>query len=304
MKDKIIVGLSVLVLAMSAYLIYDSANSGLSKAEVESELSDIKTEYTVIQKDLEQNLKSLAVNNEVINAQKKKIENILRKSEITEAELFEAKKLLREISQNVLEEYQRRVQYLQDEKEKLLSKEGSSESELAALQNRLLALEQSKNELSKNYQNEKKENEKKSQLLGYASSLSLSNFELKSYKVRNSGKEIETEKASRISKIKVSFDINENPLAESGSKELFIVVHRPDGQIAKFNNTSSGIFVAEGKKMTYSDKIVVNYSKGFSKSVAFDWENDEFARGEYSIEVYQKTPKRTAKIGGARKILE
>ena len=304
MKDKLIIGLSILVLLMSAYLIYDSSTSGLSEAEVQTELSSLKTEYSVIQKDLEHNLTSLSINNEVITAQKKKIENILKKSEITESELLEAKKLIREVSQSVLEEYQKRVQFLQTEKERLTSEGVSNEQELLALQSKLNNLENSKNEITKNYQVEKKESDKKTVLLSYASTLSLSNFDLRSFKVRSSGKEVETDKASRISKIKVSFDINENILAESGAKELFIVVHKPDGSIANFSNTPSGTFVSEGKKMTYSDKIVVNYIKGNLKPVLFEWENDEFARGEYTIDVYENSQKRIAKIGGAKKTLE
>ena len=51
---------------------------------------------------------------------------------------------------------------------------------------------------------------KKDELINYASKLSLSNFMLRSFKVRNSGKEVETDKASRIDHIKFSFDINDN----------------------------------------------------------------------------------------------
>jgi hypothetical protein len=41
---------------------------------------------------------------------------------------------------------------------------------------------------------------------------------LRSFKVRNSGKEVETDKASRIDRIKFSFDINDNILSKEWSK--------------------------------------------------------------------------------------
>ena len=83
MKEKIIIILSLLVLGLAGYLIYDNANKGMTKAEVQSELNDLKSEYEFIQKDMEVNLNSLNISNKLIFAQKKKIENILKKNEIS-----------------------------------------------------------------------------------------------------------------------------------------------------------------------------------------------------------------------------
>lgn len=304
MKDKIIIVLSILVLALSGFLVYDSFTTGMSTAEVKSEFADLKTEYQVIQKDLEFNINSLKLNNEVIDAQKKKIENILKKSEITEAELTEAKQLMRSISANVMDEYQKRVNFLQDEKEKLLTESLINENQLNELNNKVNSLELAKKDITNRYTKEKADSDKKTVLLSYASTLTLSNFELKSYKVRNSGKEIETEKASRISKIKVSFIMNENQIAESGNKELYIVVKNPDGSISNFDNVPSGTFVSGGKNLIYSDRININYTKGETKPVEFEWNRSEFKRGDYSIEVYENNQKKITKIGGARKTLE
>lgn len=297
MKDKMLIALGVLVLVLSGFLVYESAFSGMSKAEVKTEFEDLKQNYEFLQRDLEQNIVGLQINNKTILAQKQKIETLLKKSDITEAELEVAKKIMKSISQSVLDEFNHKVKGLQVEKQKLTD-------ESTETQNLLLDLNKKITVLESQYKTEKKESEKKTVLLNYASSLSLSNFDLKGVKVRNSGKEVETDKASRIDKIKVNFDINDNPLANSGKKELYISVYKPDGQLASFENGNGGIFAGNGLKQPYSDKIIVDYTKGNKNTVEFDWSHFEFSKGDYKIEVYEKTPNRFAKIGGSVKKLE
>ena len=115
---------------------------------------------------------------------------------------------------------------------------------------------------------------------------------------------METEKASRIEKIKVSFDINDNPIAREGKKDLYIVVKNPDGDLQTFTNTTSGTFISGGKYTPYSDKISVNFQRGDPKTVEFEWDGEDFKKGKYSIEVYENNSKKISKIGGAIKTLE
>lgn len=304
MKNTLIIILSVLVVALAGYLFYDNLNKGLSVAEVKSELSDLKTDYEYIQKDLEMNLNSLKISNNIIFTQKKKIENILKKSNITETELEEAKRLMRSISMSVLQQYQTNVKYLEEEKQKLTLESDATEVQLDVLNKKIKNIELLKNEINTKYISEKNESAKKTKLLGYASNLSLSNFSLQGIKVRNSGKEVETNKASRINKIQVSFDINENKIAESGMKEFFLVVFTPDGNLATFQNGNPGSFALNGSKIPYSDRITFDYEKGKIQPIHFEWTNDDFKKGNYVIEVYENNPNMVKKIGGAIKKLE
>ncbi len=304
MKNTIIVILSVLLVGLAGFLVYDNLNEGMSKAEVQSELSDLKADYQYIQKDLEMNLNSLNISNNMIFTQRKKIENILKKSSITETELEEAKRLMRSISQSVLEQYKTNVKYLEEEKQKLTAESNATEIQLANLTTKIKNIELLKNEINTKYIYEKAESDKKTNLLSYASNLSLSNFTLQGIKVKNSGREIETDKASRINKIHVSFDINENKIADSGMKEFFLVVFTPDGNLATFENGTSGSFALNGSKIPYSDRISFDYTKGESKTISFEWKNEDFKKGNYVIEVYENNPKKVTKIGGAIKKLE
>ena len=87
----------MLVLGLSGFLIYDSATEGMSRAEAQKQLMNLKSDYKYIQRDLEYSIKKLNINSELIAIQQQKIESLLRKNEITEAELNEAKNLMQEI---------------------------------------------------------------------------------------------------------------------------------------------------------------------------------------------------------------
>ncbi|MDO4224618.1 MAG: hypothetical protein Q4C75_01845 [Bergeyella zoohelcum] len=312
MKDKgIIAVLSFFVLGLLGYIGYQKVNEGMTEAEMKSEMQSIKSDYELLQRDLEKNMNNLHLSNEIINAQKEKIEAIFSKSKITEAELEEAKKLMKSISNGVMEEYQRRVKNLQIDKDSLSKINENTEGKLLGLNKKILeletaktAIETAKTMVDKKYTAEKKESERKTILLKQASALSLSNFTLKSIKVRNNGKEVETSRASRIDKIKVSFDINENFIAEEGAKDLYIVVYKPDETIATFENAAGGLITSNGRDIKYSDKIVINYVKQSENTIEFEWKGTEFQRGKYQIDVYQKMPKDVVKIGGAAKNLE
>ena len=304
MQKKLIYILATLAALLIGFIVYTELFPRKSKEEVKKETNDLKKEYEFMKKDLELNLNIVNSSNTLIFAQKKRIEELLSKSELTEEELAEAKKLVRSISQGVLNEYQTQLQTSKSEAEKLNTENVQNKEYIESLNSRLNNMEVQKKEINTKYIFEKIESDRKSNLLSYASNLSLSNFILSGFKVRSSGKEVETDKASRIDKIKMSFDINDNLIAESGEKELYIVVYKPDGTLATFENRSSGTISVNNKNIQYSDKISVDYQKDITKNVEFEWLNDDFKKGSYTIEIYENNSKKISKIGGTIKKLE
>lgn len=300
MKNNIIITLSALVLALSGYLIYDASTNGFSEVEAKNELNDLKNDYKFLRKDLENSISKIHKNNELINAQKQKIEYLLAKNEISEKELEIAKKLMQSISMSVLEEYQRRIAHLEEEKRKL----SDENLVITHLNSKIKNLELNHKKINEKYLLEKKASTKKTELLRYASGLSLSNLNLKGIRVRNSGREVETDRASRINKLKMSFDINGNPLAEAGNKQLYIVMKNKDGVAQKLNGTN-GNFVYNGANIAFSDKVSVPYHKTESTPIQLEWTTTELQKGEYEIEIYHNTSgNKFVKIGGITKKLD
>lgn len=304
MKTKLIVVLSTLVLGLSGFMLYDSLNNELSQAEIQEQFSDLKSDYEFIQKDLEVAVNDANFSNKEIIAQKKRIETLLKKNNISQEELMEAKKIMRNISQTFIKNYQNKLIVLNNQVTTLDTEKQKLREENEKVTTEVVVLKDKVSELDRKIENEKVISKKKDELINYASKLSLSNFILRSFKVRNSGKEVETDKASRIDRIKFSFDINENILSKDGQKVLYMLIKKPSGEIATFSNKTSGVFNYNNRKMLYSDKTTLNYQKGQDQKLEFVWDNEDFSRGDYIMEVYEQMPNNTVMIGKVTKTLE
>lgn len=183
-------------------------------------------------------------------------------------------------------------------------KKNTDEKELQELQKKIVTLQNEQKNINQKYNRNKLESQKKDNLITYASKLSLSNFILKGAKVKGSGKEVETDRAHRIDRINISFDINENLLVSSGNKTIFIRILSSDGAFQKFQGKNSGNFFADGASRTYSDKTSVKYIQGQPQTVELQYDGDNFQKGDYILEVYENTKSGNVLIGKATKTLE
>lgn len=127
------------------------------------------------------------------------------------------------------------------------------------------------------------QNEKLAQTVERGQKLVIVNLKTIAVKERNSGKQIETDKASRTDKLKVSFTIAENSLAKSGVREYYVQV------IDAANNV-----LGEKKSVTFNDKLLT-YS--FISKVKYDnntvdvyeeLSGNDFAKGKYYINIFNK----------------
>ena len=303
MKTKIIIVLSVLVIGLSGILLYESLNTEMSEIEIRQQFSHLKDEYKQIEKDLDMAINDLEINNQEIIAQKEKIGRLIRKNNITEEELNQAKKMMKNLLEVVLKSYKSKVRNLEE-------KEGGLVKEKESLAQQILKIQKKVEEINERYNKEKRSSKMKEHIIrekegqiNYASRLILSNFILNGFKVRNSGKEIQTDKASRIDRIKVSFDIVPNKLVESGIKKIYTIIKKPSGDIVTFVNQDTGEFIFENKRMKYSDELKFSYTSGEEKTLEFTWDNEDFERGDYVMEVYEKTKNEIVLIGKAIKSL-
>lgn len=101
------------------------------------------------------------------------------------------------------------------------------------------------------------QNEDLAKTVEKGSKLSVLNLQTAAYKLKSSGKEIATDKASRANVLKISFTIAENSIAKSGDKDYYIQV------IDSKNNV-----LGEKKTETYGEKTLT-YS--FAKTI--DYQN-------------------------------
>jgi hypothetical protein len=88
----------------------------------------------------------------------------------------------------------------------------------------------------------------------------------------------------------VSFKLDENRIAPSGNKDLYVCVTGPDGKPITMPDAGSGSFTTrdEGDKV-FTKQVSVNYTQGQALPVSFDWKpsNGKFLEGDYKIQIYQ-----------------
>lgn len=116
-----------------------------------------------------------------------------------------------------------------------------------------------------------------------ASKLTITNLKASAFKLKSSGKQIETDKASRADALKISFTIAENKIAKSGDQTYYVQV------IDAENNV-----LGEKKSISFGDKLL-NYS--FVSTVKYNNKSLEitemlpgknFPKGNYFINIFDQ----------------
>ncbi|MBF7092386.1 hypothetical protein IUY40_12655 [Flavobacterium sp. ALJ2] len=125
------------------------------------------------------------------------------------------------------------------------------------------------------------QNEELAKTLEKGSKLSILNTKTAAYKLRSSGKQIETDKASRADVLKISFTIAENQIAKSGDKTYYVQV------IDSKNNVlgDKKIEYFGDKTLIYSFLTKVQYENK-TVNVSEDLPGKNFEKGTYFINIF------------------
>lgn len=118
--------------------------------------------------------------------------------------------------------------------------------------------------------------------------LHTSNIRLQVLHERNRGKEKQTDRARRADKMVITFDIDENRIAESGGKEIYVRIIAPGNKLRQFGDLSGTIRTVKGVEIPYSLLKEVHLTKNQPlRNVTVEWaQADSFAKGIYVIELY------------------
>ena len=115
------------------------------------------------------------------------------------------------------------------------------------------------------------------------SKLTVLNIQSSAYKVRSSGKEIATDKASRANMLRISFTIAGNEIAQSGDKTYYVQVI--DSKNNVLGEKKSVNF--DGKDLTYSFPSTVKYENK-TVQVSENLPGKDFQKGTYYVNVFDK----------------
>jgi len=154
--------------------------------------------------------------------------------------------------------------------------------------NQMLAIENAKVKQSLVVKEEAYEvlNKEKNEIEEIGSRLKARGFNISAIKIRSSGKEVETSKASRADALKIGFTIDDNQLAKAGQKEVFIKIIDPALNTMVEKTSTSGLFSHNGKSSVFTLKKVVDYRREAITQTVLWKKGSDFEPGNYAIEFY------------------
>jgi hypothetical protein len=270
-----------------------------SNLEITSELTEVKDLYNEASFRLDslmginETLSETANNSsqEIIKL-RAEISKILSNKKASDADLAKARTMIKQLNSKI-EGLSGEVDRLTEVNQELTSENASIKKNKEEVESNLAKTESEKADLRKELESTK----------DVASTLKASNINIVALNEKNSGKEKETTNAKKADKLRINFTLDENRMAESGTKELFVVIIDPDGKTVTYN-AGDAFIDRNGHRHPYTSKVSVNYSGGKSLPVSFDWKNDKtFTEGKYTIEIFHNGFKigeevRTLKKGG------
>jgi len=123
-------------------------------------------------------------------------------------------------------------------------------------------------------------------LISSGKSLQATSVSVDGIRLRNSGKQVETGRASKTELIKTCFSVLRNTIADTGNKTLFARIIAPDGKILPAKNGAvTGNF--EGAQENYSVKREIDY-QGAELAVCIFYEfQSEAIKGDYKVMLYE-----------------
>jgi len=206
-----------------------------------------------------------------INRLRSEIGIILKRKNLTQADLTEAKTKIDDL-QTMIDDLKTENSSLSDERTKL-------NGVLAQLNGEM-------NSLQQNMQKVNAENRDLAQKINEASVFIASEIKFAAVNVKADEKESETTQQKKANKFVTSFTVQNNIL-DLESAEVIVVITDPSGKSLNTEVWDAGSFETktDGRKI-YTLRVKFEYNKGEAKHLIFSMEPDSFEKGTYKISLY------------------
>ena len=289
-RNYVLVFLTIALLGTWAYIIWKTNKSNETIQQKDTVIATTTSEKDLLQKELEEatslydRIKTSSSNmmhskdsvigskERDINAKKEKIRQLLAKGESDKEAMAQARTLIRSLNSDI-DSYKNKIETLEGEKIVLTQEKAT--------------VTRQRDEVRKDLDSTQVALKQKEDLIDIGSTLHASNFSILGINEKGNGQEKETSTAKRVDKLRISFDLDENRITQTGLKNIYVCITGPDGNPISAAAYGSGKFTArDGQEKNYTQKLDVNYTQGQRQTVSFDFKGTEFQTGDYKIEVY------------------
>jgi myosin heavy subunit len=265
----------VALLGTNAYLYFRDKQESARFVSVNTEKDRLKLEVEKIEVELD-NVNQLnttlteKLQQEQQLARNKiyELKSALEKSQLTQGELSEAQREVKELRQFV-KNHQEQIAKLNQENLLLKSERDSLVNSVNQVNEKAEKLAQKNQELSKKIKE--------------GAALKAINMEVIAFRVRKSGKQVAVKNAGAAQKLDIRFGIAPNELVEKKYYKIYVRVFDPAGNLIADENN---MFDANKQQMQYSEMTTIAYEEQ-KELYILPWVNPtDFIKGTYSVILY------------------
>ncbi len=178
------------------------------------------------------------------------------------------------------------IAQLQEQNMMLATTNDSLNTTVGTLRDERETLVARQTELSDSVMTYTAQNKELSDKVSRASALKAQNFKVLAVTTKGKTRDKDEYKAKRVDKIKMLFDLPENPLTREERKDIYVRVLDPEGAVLSDDAMGSGEFEINGRETKYTARETVAYQNNNQKVEMLYDNSAEFRPGKYSIELY------------------
>ena len=275
--------------AILGLLVIGLVVSLVSRSSLKSDKEALEAEKEMQRLDFQAEVDSLMkVHNELKESYGELSLELAEKDSIIQADAVEIKKLLD--SQWDYNRIKKKVAALQDISQRYVRQMDSLYTvnrELVAENERIREEFQAERRQNTNLTRQKEELTNK---MNQAATMRISNYRAKAVRFKGSGKESDTDRASRAERIRIDFNVAANELIEPGTKMFYVRIADPKRAIISKGSGDEYSFKSNGETLQFTEKVRVNYDGTETAVRAYYVKPDayELMPGTYFIDVYEQ----------------
>jgi peptidoglycan hydrolase CwlO-like protein len=239
------------------------------KTKLQTELDSLESQIQTVNAGKEKLSKEMQAKNDSLQSKIKYLRGQLAKGKLTVAELAKAQEDVKQLRYFVTK-YTADIEELKKQNTSLTNERDTLKTNLASVSQKATTLE--------------KQNQDLDSKVKVGSAIKLATSDVVAYKIKGSGKEVDTKRSSVAKKIKINFTVASNDIAEKGMHDIFVRVIDPTGNL--ITTTDSGTFNADGQDLQFTYKTSIEF-KNDGSGYTIDWINPStFQKGDYTVMLY------------------
>ncbi|MBK6776848.1 MAG: hypothetical protein IPG74_13755 [Flavobacteriales bacterium] len=257
------------------YFLNKGSNTVEQQQEQIASISDDKDNVTKLLEDMLVQYDTLSTENEQLTAemaaQKQQIEDLMKKVKNGNYSLAKAKKEA-ETLRKIMKGYVVTIDSLNQANLALQADKANLTNELGVVSGEKAALEE--------------KSRSQEEIISRGAVLHTTAISAGALFLRDSGKQVDTERAKRAEMVKCCFTLGVNTVTSAGAKTLYMRIISPDGSVLPASDGNNR-FQFNGVEGEYSAKREMDYANAPVDVCVFWTATGEMKSGHYNVEIYE-----------------